>query len=42
MATDGFGLLLLQAEQVAVHQIGADVTRKKVQVLAFGEQAVDG
>lgn len=42
MATDGFGLLLLQAEQVAVNQIGADVTRKKVQVLAFGEQAVGG
>jgi len=42
MATGGFGLLLLQTQQVAIHQIGADVARKKVQVLALGEQAVRG
>ena len=42
MATGGLGLQLLQAKQVAVDQVGADVARKQVQILALGEQAVGG
>lgn len=42
MATGGLGLQLLQAKQVTVDQVGADVARKQVQILAFGEQAVGG
>ncbi len=40
MATGGLRLQLLQAKQVAVDQVGGDVARKQLQILAFGEQAV--
>ena len=42
MATGGLGLHLLQAKQVAVDQVGADVASKQLQILGFGEQAVGG